>query len=185
MSRGNKEITRLVLVLGSSVIFAVAITAFFLQYYGPSGRYALSSALLEPKLLQQLNYNDTNAAIGQEDRYVFDHLVYEAGGIKKDVPLDAYRQFFQEIQSDQSPVHGQLQLAQLFAPSPYRALLIYVHTESRSGWQNDKKIFQEVQFSQEGNYYRVLLHEQEPGRNWVYFYHPLITSKTDKLLLSL
>ena len=34
------------------------------------------------------------------------------------------------------------------------------------------KIFQEVQFANEGDFYRVELHEQNAAHNWAYFYHP-------------
>lgn len=58
MAKRNYEIVRLLVVLDLGVLFALALALFFIVNFGPSGRYSLTSALLEPKLLQKLNLHE-------------------------------------------------------------------------------------------------------------------------------
>lgn len=176
----KKDITRLLIVLSSAVLFAFAIVIFFLVNFGPTGRYALPSALIEPPLLKQLNYNDYNPIINRDDRYVFNKLVYE----KKDISVSAFEKLYREIKNDVSVYEVDPELEKQFRPPVRGTLIVYVHTESGSEWQKDSKIFQEVQFDMEGNYYRVQLHEQNPKVHWVYFYHPGISKLAEQIFTS-
>lgn len=183
MSEQRKELWRMLFVILSGVIAAFLVAAFFVLNYGPSGSYTLNSVLLEPNILSQLNYNDYNPKTGGKDRFIFDSIEFEyydkdsKQWQKKSIDKDHYEKFYGRVSGQNSIIEPSLDIEHLFILEKPSSLFLNVHTESSSAWQKITKVFQEVQFAAEGNYFRVELHEQEKGVNWVYFYHPKISQE--------
>lgn len=184
MSEKKSELYKILSVLGVAVAVAFAVTAYFILIYGPSGRYTAQAVLLEPSVLNELNYNDYNPRTGGDDRYVFDEIKYASESLKekKMIDLKSYGEFYQIVQKDKSLLNPvDLAIEDLFKGSLPASLELYVHTESSAAWQKDTKLFQEIQFAKQGDYYRIELHEQNRGTHWVYFHHPQILSITSQL----
>lgn len=81
---------------------AFLVTAFFVYNFGPSGNYMLNTILLEPGILKKLNYNDWNPKISENDRFVFDKIVYESNGQSTDVDLKTYEKIYRILKKDMS-----------------------------------------------------------------------------------
>lgn len=161
-------------VLAASLAMAFLVTAFFVYNFGPSGNYMLNTILLEPGILKKLNYNDWNPKISENDRFVFDKIVYESNGQSTDVDLKTYEKIYRILKKDMSSKDG--------GEWSYNTarLIIYVRTESPSAWQAASKVFQQVQFATDS--YRVELHEDRQGVHFVEFLHPQIKEQVEALI---
>lgn len=168
-------------VMSLGVIAAFLLAASFILYYGPSGRYLVYTALIEPDILQQFNYNDQNPETGGEDRYVFDQITFQKGKDSKIIDLTTYTDFYALIKNDRSLNSVSDTIKQDFQRGDLAVLKIFVRTESSAAWQKNRKLFQEVEIEPQGNYYRIQLHESDQGVHFVYFYHPEILSKALKV----
>lgn len=173
-----QDMRKIMMVLAAGVGAAFLLTTFFITYYGPSGSYVLSQSLLNPETLKSLNYNDWNPKTSEQDRFIFDHILYESSGKPaKKVSIEQYKKIYQLLKSDTSTASS---LAQYPATSP--KLTLYVRTESPSKWQFDEKIFQQLQIDASGNFYRVELHEDNVGTHWVEFPHNNVKTSVEALL---
>jgi len=72
------------------------------------------------------------------------------------------------ISGDSSVMEVSDEIQGLFHLKTPATLALVVRSETGDG----AKAFQEVQFVNRGNYYRVLLREESKKQNWAYFYHP-------------
>lgn len=179
---------RLIFVLLSAVIGAFLLTAFFVWNFGPSGRYAVGSVLIEPSVLSSFNYNDFDPKTYEKDRFVFDKIVLEyPEGVeikKKTIPIEMYEKIYEMLKGEKSilnPGEGSLSA---FRSGQLIRLILYVRTESPASWQKDSKVFQEVDFVFNGNDFRVELHENNSGTHWVYFQKQGVAAQLMKLLSS-
>lgn len=178
MADRRPEIKNIVIVLSAAVASALMLAAFFVMNYGPSGNYALEAVLIEPSMLRQLNYNDNNPRIGHSDRYIFQKIVWIGTDFSsKQIQPSAYEKLYAILQKDKSVSDPNVEkLFQGVNPK----LVLWVHTESPSAWQNDGKVFQEIEFQKD--YYRVSLHEASPKIAFAYFSHPGILESIQKML---
>lgn len=182
MANRKDEVRSIVIVLTAGILSAIMIAAFFVLNFGPSGGYNLNAILLEPTLVDQLNFNDINPKIGTSDRYIFDKIVWtDDTGSDQQVNLKTYSTLYALLKNDKSL--NDLELEKLFSHhmEPVSKLVIWIKTESPSSWQENEKIFQELEF--QDDFYRVSLHEDSslsPGVNWAYFSHPVIKETVQK-----
>lgn len=163
---------KLVAVLVSGVLAAVIVTFFFVGVFGPSGRYALTSVLLAPDILQQLNYNDTNPKTGAMDRFVFDEIQvewYVPQHEKLKLSIAQFKQLYLSINHDKNLASINPAIERAFLPTPAATISLIVRTESNAEWQKATKDFQQIQVAAVGGYYRVLLHDESP--QWIYFHN--------------
>lgn len=185
----KKQIRSLIFVLSCSVGCAFLVTLFFLYNYGPSGRYAVRNVLLAPELILSLNYNDTNTKTGGDSRFVFDDIefsYYDNTGKKWNklhIDHDHYSQFYQLIVSDISLQKVSRHIEAMFQERAPSSLVLKVRTDSSAKWQEETKIFQEIHFVEDGDYYRIELHEENKTQNWAYFYHPNIYQEVLRLFV--
>jgi hypothetical protein len=188
MAEGKGEARKLLLVLGSGVVAACLVAAFFVLHYGPSGRYLLSRVLLEPDILSKLNYNDYDPKTGANDRFVFDQIAVEYHDHaskklqKRTIDVGTYAEIYAVLHADRGIGDPDQKIETYFGQEPKVKLQISVRTESSAKWQAIAKVFQEVQFAEQGDYYRVELHEQQAGAHWVYFHHPHVSQDVSELL---
>lgn len=171
----KRDLKNLVAVLGLAILSALLLSFFFVYNYGPSGRYLGETALISPNVLSDLNYNDFNPKISSDDRFVFDRIDFDyfQNHQKKNLQLtfDQYRTLYNHIRQEESLSNPDSVVAQFNNPE-LATLTIKVRTESPSAWQAAEKIFQEVQFIPDQEFFRVSLHEQNQGVHWVYFRRP-------------
>lgn len=176
----KSEIRGLLFLLLASVLAGILMTGFFLWHYDASTHYRLSEVLLEPTLLQGLNYKDAQK---ETSRYVFDHIeLKRPGGQREPINLAHYGAFYQLLEGDQSilPTANEMDA---FRQERLLSLLIYVRMASASEKRVGPKLFQLVEWVPEGDLYRVELHEQNPGGNWAYFRHPDVSQLAMETLL--
>lgn len=184
----NSEIRKLITVLSSAIIAAFLLSFFFVYNYGPSGRYLVKNALLSPELTTTLSYNDINHKTGGSSRFVFDSIEFSnADSYSKQqrqlkITPEQYAQFYQLVSSDKSLQNSTEDLLALFGKGIAASLVIKVNTENHAAWQEESRVFQEVDFTKEGNYYRISLHDEKMGK-WIYFYHPNIFAKVTDLFI--
>lgn len=171
-----------IFVLIAGVISALLATIFFISYFGPSGRYALTSVLLKPDILEKLNYNDWNSKTSEQDRFIFDRIVFEnSKALVQNVDIPTYRRLYALIQNDQSETADELEEQNNYFHSAGR-LILYVKTESPSLWQFLSKPIQQMQFDSRGNHYRVQLREDNQGIHWATFHHEGIDKEIEAIL---
>lgn len=161
------QIRNLLILFTSGIVAALLVAALLLKYYGPSGRYSLKGTLLAPELLESLSFHDHKA------HFVFGGIEYAYYDLEKKqwkhvpVSLERYADFYHVIKKQES-------LPQMHEDVFGNPSKLILHTHIESG--DSKKTFQEVQFSPDGNYFRVQLRDNSPGNRWVYFYRPGILS---------
>lgn len=179
-SGADNQLLHLALVICSAICIGLLLTVSLVYFHGPSGKYVLGNVVLAPEVLDKLNYNDKNPKTGQSDRFVFDHIEFtwyedEVKEWKKlQVDKEKYATFYNAYRDQSSLLDPSEDILALFKGPFNASIALKVKTESSSSWQADSKDFQEIQFVFQGNYFRVKLHEQNPGDHWVYFYHPHI-----------
>lgn len=170
----KRQIRTLLLVIMSGVVVGILACLIFLYKYGPSGQYTVRNTLLSADLISNLTYKDKNRKTGSNSQYIFEEITFSFVDATKSrrsvsVPIERYREFYQKILSDQSLTHPKEEVASLFN-SAMAMLQIHVRTENRADWQDETKVFQEVDFAQD--FYRIQLHDEASENKWVYFYHP-------------
>lgn len=186
----KRQVRNLLLVFFSAILFGFIVAIFSVYNYGPSGRYLAPNALLSPDLISSLSYNDTNSKTGGKSRFVFDGFEfthYDAKDKKnkhKQPELDQYAAFYKSIMNDSSMQKVPDSVIALFNNPATATLSINVRTEGHTEWQNDQKAFEQVDFSPDGDYYRIRLHEAISPDQWIYFNHPGIYKEVMKIFES-
>lgn len=185
----QSQASGLIALIASAIVCAVAVTAFMVYQWGPSGSYSIRKTLLDPELIPVLSFNAVNAKTGSEDRFVFGKITFSYFNVPEQrmeietISVQNYSDFYATVNSDRSLAEVSSDIEGLFLRGNPARLLIHTQTESTAKWQEATQVFQEVQFADEGNFYRVQLREEEaPMDEWAYYYHPDITKKTIKLL---
>lgn len=182
------KIRALLTVLISGVVCAFLVSGLLLYYYGPSGRYLVKNALLAPELMTSLAYNDTNKKTGGNSRFVFDGIEFsfydDQAKMQRLIQISpgAYKNFYDLVMADKSLLNVPEAVLALFEKAA-TILTIKVRTESHAAWQDETKVFQVVQFSDEGNHYRIKLHEEPSPNEWVYYSHPDILTNAIHTLI--
>ena len=72
----NHDIRNILAVLGAAVICAGLLASVFLYYYGPSGRYLAGHTLLDPTIMEQINYQDKHPRQEKSIHFIFDHIEF-------------------------------------------------------------------------------------------------------------
>lgn len=185
----KRQVRNLLSVLSFSILSAFLIAGLLLYAYGPSGRYLVKQALLSPDLMTSLNFNDSNHKTGGMSRFVFDGIelsLYDSQTKKmqnKPISLDGYKKFYELVANEKSLKSPPEEVESSFRKMPIASLLINIRTDSHAAWQDETKIFQEINFLVEGDYFRIeLREEQNSGGNWAYYYYPGIYQKALNLL---
>lgn len=172
-SRKNREIRNILSVLGAAVVCAGLLASVFLYYYGPSGRYLAGHTLLDPAIIEQIDYQDQHPKTGKKAHFAFDHIEFsyfdpQKGEVRiHSLPLETYQIFYKKVASEKSLEKVTQDTRDFFLQSHPSVLSISMHA-IESSENLATKIFQVVQFVSE-DFFRVQLHEKEEGE-WAYFY---------------
>lgn len=178
----------LITVLGTAILSAFLLAGLTLYHFGPSGQYTIRKALVDPMLLQNMSFNQLNSKTGGESRFVFDKMVYSFYDASKrgvqavPVTFDQYKTFYALILGETSIADVSPSVEALFDSAQPATLRLDIRTEGSSALQRETQMFQEIQFANEGNFYRIALREeQSPVGKWAYYYHPEISEKVRNL----
>jgi hypothetical protein len=172
------QIRNLLVVIGAGMMCGILLTYMMLANFGPSGQYIVSNILLEPSLVEKITYQENNS------RYSFDRIEFMFFNDKANrwesqkLNQATYGEIYQIIKGDKSIDKVASDVQTLFYTSKPGSLTLVVHTENR----DNTKVFQELQFEEHGDYYRIMLREDEPSQNWVYFNHPKVLEKIKKIV---
>ncbi len=174
-SSAKRDIQNIILVLVLAVASAVGLCLYMITAYGPTGRYLVSSTLLDPAVAQQIDYYDpTVGKRGMAARFVLSGYEFSyfdpAKKSMKKVQVDQkdYEELYALISADKSLEEVPQAMVAAFNRPDVAVLRIMI----RSGTQ--EKVFQEVQFAPSGDLFRILLHQENTAIQWVYFSHPAI-----------
>jgi hypothetical protein len=170
----QRDIRNILTVLSTAVICAGILASLFLYYYGPSGSYIAGHTLLDPAIIEQINFQDQHPQTGKKVHFAFDHIEFsyfdsQKGEIRlPSIPLETYQQFYSKVAFEKSLDQVTLAIQDLFLQSCPSLLTIKMRT--MEGERMTTKVFQVVQFVQE-DYFRVQLHQANAGE-WAYFHRP-------------
>lgn len=179
----RRQIRNLLFVFGGGILTAFLVAAFFIAKYGPSGNYLLYDALLAPDILNKLSYNDINPKTGKFEHFIFDKVEFSYfDKTWKTVPVDLqkYATFYKNLAKQESILNPGVEIIGLFTLNSSKLSLIVKSDNAKNPLT---KVFQEVQFANDENHFRILLHEQSVGQNWVYFYLPGIGKEAFSLFV--
>lgn len=172
-------------VLGG-FFFSVILVFAVAYYYGPTGSSLAGNVLLSPVVIKKLSYTEGGYQGKTVERYIFDslELLYFSLADREwksvAVSMEDYKSFFEAVESNHSLVSPSEEVIALFSKGYSSRLFLKVKKiNGIEGVRN--KVFQEVAFSSDGNYFRVELHQANSIREWAYFYQPGIV----KLMTSL
>ena len=170
----NRDIQNILTVLGAAIVCAGLLALLFIYYYGPSGRYLAGHTILDPAIIEQINYQDTHPRTGQKVHFIFDHMEFsyfdpQKGQVRQEaIPAENYQKFYTLIASEKSLDEVTDKIKDFFIKTRPTVLTTSMRT-MESSEALTTKIFQVVQFVQE-DYFRVQLHEKQEQGEWAYFY---------------
>lgn len=184
----KQQIGKLLTIIISAIAFACVFAVFMVYFYGPTGRYYVKNALISPELVEDLSYNDKNTKTGGTSLFTFEDMVFSyydknsQQWQKLSIDQASYAKLYQKISDEKSLTEVSEDILSVFNRTPPASLVISVSTESQASWQKMSKNFQEVQFANQGDYFRIQLHEQNSTDAWVYFFYPKIYDEALKIL---
>lgn len=173
----KQQICNLLIIIFSGIACALLISGFLLYYYGPTGSYLAQNTVLSPAVSEILRYQDVDGNTRGRARFVFDGIEFSYYDSKdnqwhqKTVDQPQYRKIYELIQNDKS-LEVPSAVKTFFNETNMVSLIIKVRPENG---QQETRIFQTINFVNDGDYYRVQLREANSKDQWAYFYHPHIT----------
>lgn len=180
------DIRNLLFVIGSAIVVALLGASFMLYYYGPTGSYFAQNVLLSPFYTSTFSFDDTNPKTGRLEKFVFDGIEfsYFDGNKKQEirVPIshEAYEQFYNNVASERSIQDVADEVRIQFA---HHAASLSFKVRPEHGSESSK-VFLEVNFVREGDYYRVQLRDAiGTTGTWAYFYHPQVYKEAMQLFV--
>lgn len=169
----NRDILNIFIVLGTAVAFAAILSAVFLYYHSPSGRYLAANTLLDPAIIGQIRYPDRKNG-GKKFRFEFDPIEFSYYSDEKGkmlhlpVSIETYRLFYSKVGSEKSLRKVTSKVQGLFQTAHLSYLTIAMRKVEGSETAS-KNIFQVIEFIRE-DYFRVQLLGEKGG--WAYFFRP-------------
>ena len=172
-----KDVRRLLSVVGAALLCAILLTTGMLHYYGPNGRYSSQNVLLSPENAFSLSFADPGTK--SAGRYIFDRLDFSYYDVKTkqkkvvDVNEEKYGRFYALVKNEESLAVVDDAVLNLFSHGASTSLTLMI--EAPTG---GKTVFSEVDFTDQGDYYRVLLRQDgRSGDGWAYYHSPGIYQK--------
>jgi hypothetical protein len=163
-------IRNFILLIASAVLIGT-VGMFAIAYkFGPSGTYQVQNVLLAPETIPNLASSPSGSG---EPAFRFDSIEYlsynDATRTWESTPVDisTYKSFFSAIRYEESLKQVPDKVAALFHTGKNPRLLIKVQL-AESATPDIPQVFQEVQFSNDGKYFRVQLYGKATTE-WAYF----------------
>ncbi|MFA6916248.1 MAG: hypothetical protein WC222_07610 [Parachlamydiales bacterium] len=179
----KRQIAGLLTVLGAGLIFALAIIGYLLYTYGPTGQYKAQNILVEPSLMKNLSYIDTEVSRGKEGKHVLDHVQFQVFDEKSgqwDVYIlndDQYKRIYDLVARDESLFPVSDDLENKFRSSRLANLEIIARPEMPGNSKDQTKTFLSVDFIPGTDAYRVFIRTSSIGTDYAFFIHPDVYQK--------
>lgn len=176
MTTPATQIRNLIMVIGAGMMAALMLAYFLVNQYGPTGQYIAGNIVLQPSLVSKVTFQD------KDSRYSFDRIEWmhfdnaENRWTSSKIDDDTYGKIYQLIKNDKSIIKVTPETQNLFYTSTPSIVTIVVHNENRE----NTKVFQEIQFVEHGDFFRVLLKDDNPTQNWIYFFHPKVSEQINE-----
>lgn len=181
----KRRLWKFLLLLGMSVSCALLFVFALVYYYGNEGRYVVSNILLSPQVLKSISHHERNSFSGENSKFVFDKIevlyvdTEEGRWRKRELPLDTYQSLYTWIQGEQSILEPPQEARADFSSKNLLSVELKVRAKSSADFA---KAFQEVQFAQGSDFFRVELHKDQMSGEWLYFYLPKAYEKALKIV---
>ncbi len=181
-SSRSAQIRNLIVVIGGGMLAALLIAYFMVTNYGPTGQYQTNNILLEPSFVQNISFQEQDPQTGKNSRYTFDRiewLHFDSASnrwISSKLDENTYSKIYDLLRKDNSIVRVTPETKNLFYTTTPTSVTIVVHAENHE----NTKVLQEIQFADHGDFYRVLLREDAPSQNWIYFFHPKVFEQVNQ-----
>lgn len=170
----KRDIRNLMLLLAIGVTAAFLLAGLFLYNYGPSGRYAAQNVLLDPKLLTDLG-SKKNLTFKSIEFNFYDDSKKEWK--KLNIDINQYAKFYQLVANEKSLEDVSADVKSLFSSGKPATINIFVKSDGVD------KVFQEIVFAPQGNYFRVELRDQSAKEQWAIFHYPQIYQTVHNLFI--
>jgi hypothetical protein len=182
----RQHIRNVLAVIATAVTAAALLVGWMVYYYSPNSSYRLENVLLNSTILETLSYTDSDPTTGQQTRYRFERIdlsyVDSSSGRwqRDELSIDRYAQIYALLSGDRSELDSDA-LAMQFDRSALASLTLRVRSSGERS-NASQRVFQEVQFLENGDAYRVELHEDSPTLHWAYFRRPQVWSAVKDVL---
>lgn len=174
-----KLIRNLLFVFGSGIGMGIIFALVMLFYYNPSGGYLAGNVLLAPESATSMRFIDGGSSRGST-HYVLggiDFIPENKQAIS--VSMDKYAQFYAIVSNDGSLSDEKGRITSFFKKKLPGSIIVKIKPEN--GLNGGARPFLTIEFSEDGDHYRVQLREQQMMQGWAYFYHPGIYKKAYNL----
>jgi hypothetical protein len=184
----KEQIRNLLLIIFSAVACGFALAGYMLYYYGPTGKYVVKNALLSPDVIESLSANSGQKS-GGNTRFILDKIEFSFYNSSKreeqkvSLKPETYAKLYHLLSNDTSLIEVPEETMSLFYRSSPASLILTVRSENKVSAEESSKVFQEVQFASQGDYFRIELRSQNSLTDkWAYFYHPHVYQEALKIL---
>ncbi|MDP1880964.1 MAG: hypothetical protein Q8K60_08510 [Parachlamydiaceae bacterium] len=175
----KREIKTILIVLFLAILVAGLIAFFFIFYYGPSGSYEAKNTLLDPNIIERINYPEKDPKSGKMFHYMFDRTEATFFDIQKNkiqkinLTSNQYKQLYELVSSDRSIHFITDEILNAFILSSPLQITTYMMMADPEYYSSKKNILQNIQFLENDNY-RIQLQGKIESGGWAYFHHPHI-----------
>ena len=186
-SSPKQEIKRLISVLLAALLLACLAVGHMIYHYGPSGQHVLKNVLLDPEIMPDLVYRETqaNGEAGPRMRFYGIQFIYQESKskewVQRDVSLERYAEWYQSVRDEKSIKEVTADLQEQFLGGDSWSLVLLVRPEGSKGRGSAPKQFQAVTFGRSGQDFRVDLHVDGGEQVWAYFHRPKIMEQAKKI----
>lgn len=153
----KKQIRNLLGVLFGGIVVACALSAYLLYYYGPTGTYTAKNTLVSVPTMEKLKISGI--------------VLFVSKGVVN-VPFDDYSRFYNSVSTDRSIPSEE---AASYFTNQLTTLMLF-----KAG--TPQQVFQQIDFSPEGDHYRVQLLEHNADESYAYFKHPGILKDVKNIM---
>ena len=168
------HVKSLLFVFSSSILSSFLLMGIMLYYYSPSGNYLSQNVLLDPKNIFELSFSDREGLL--KERYKVDRIewIYFDKALKEKKTLllseTEYAAIYALLKNDESLKNPDRSVVDQFDKMNLSFLNLIIKNQLNSN--TPTSLFLKVEFSDEGDYYRVNIRQQGLERDsWVYFFH--------------
>lgn len=169
-----QQIKAFLLVFGSGIFAAFLLCLGLLYYYNPSGSYLAKNTLLDPAAMETWHFNQTVERGKDNSPFILNGIefsYYDSQAKRwKNIPVDQtkYGRFYQLTSNDKSIDDLPDDIKSSFGQGHPSSLTLKTKRESSS---NVADPFIKVDFSENGDFYRIQLRQHGQGQGWAYFHH--------------
>lgn len=178
----KREIYSLLFIILSGIIGALLLTLAMTLYYTTEGTYRATNVIIEPSLLSTIRYVDQEGGRGDKSSYVYDKITYLSldTDTKKlqtvNLTSKQYDAIYSLLSGDTSMRDGAEAIEKQFSESSSLAFIL------KNAAHQSYYTLLRIEFSSDGNYYRVQLRGNGPKDMWAYFSHPNISTQVSKIV---